>query len=175
MLLNFVLLVCRLELQKLLGHVVTDANVERVASLAQNLFGLVSTDHGSLHALEMHVNGSSNDLEFGADLIFQAPTRFLMDVSLEDGELSGGESFAPYSSFHEGWYERNDSQHNPSSSNGGNFNLNWLRDACDQIVRKCTSQLSSDELAMAICRVLDSDKPGEEVWVVCFFVCVLQV
>lgn len=156
------LLICRLELQKLLGHMVTDANLERVASLSQNLFGLVSTDHGSLHDLETHVNGSSNDLEFGADLIFQAPTRFLMDVSLEDGELPGEESFARYSSFHEGWFEHN-SQHNPRASNGGNFNLSWLRDACDRIVKECTSQLSRDELAMAICRVLGSDKPGEEV------------
>ncbi|KAG6687042.1 hypothetical protein I3842_11G050800 [Carya illinoinensis] len=153
----------KLELQKLLDHVVADTNLERVASLSQNLFGLVSTDHRSLHDLETHVNGSSNDLEFGADLIFQAPTRFLMDVSLEDGELPGVESFAPYSSFHEGWFEHNDSQHNPSASNGGNFNLSCLRDACDRIVRECTSQLSRDELAMAICRVLDSDKPGEEI------------
>ncbi|KAL2639649.1 hypothetical protein AAZV13_06G182700 [Glycine max] len=43
------------------------------------------------------------------------------------------------------------------------FNLTWLRDACDKIVKNCNSQLSQDELAMAICRVLYSEKPGEEI------------
>lgn len=153
----------KLELQKLLGHVVSDANLQRVASLAQKLFGLTPIDHGPPLVLEGHVNGSGNDLEFGADLVFQSPARFLVNVSLEDGELLGEESTAPSSSFHEGWYEPNETQHYPSAADGGNFNLSWLRDACDQIVRGSTSQLSRDELAMAICRVLDSDKPGEEI------------
>jgi activating signal cointegrator complex subunit 3 len=158
-----VILICRLELQKLLGHVVSDANLQRVASLAQKLFGLTPSDHGPPLVSEGLVNGSGNDLEFGADLVFQSPARFLVNVSLEDGELLGEESTAPSSSSHEGWYEPNETRHYPSAADGGNFNLSWLRDACDRIVRGSTSQLSRDELAMAICRVLDSDKPGEEV------------
>ncbi|XP_062168571.1 DExH-box ATP-dependent RNA helicase DExH14 [Alnus glutinosa] len=153
----------KLELQKLLGHVVSDANLQRVASLAQKLFGLTPSDHGPPLVSEGLVNGSGNDLEFGADLVFQSPARFLVNVSLEDGELLGEESTAPSSSSHEGWYEPNETRHYPSTADGGNFNLSWLRDACDRIVRGSTSQLSRDELAMAICRVLDSDKPGEEI------------
>ncbi|CAM8905302.1 unnamed protein product [Rhodiola kirilowii] len=41
--------------------------------------------------------------------------------------------------------------------------LNWLHDACGSIIKKSTSQLPCDELAMAICRVLDSHKPGDEI------------
>ncbi|XP_059441040.1 DExH-box ATP-dependent RNA helicase DExH14 isoform X3 [Corylus avellana] len=153
----------KLELQKLLGHVVSDANLQRVASLAQKLFGLTPSDHGPPLVSEGHVNGSGNDLEFGADLVFQSPARFLVNVSLEDGELLGEESTAPSSSFHEGWYKHNETRHYPSAADGGNINLSWLRDACDRIVRESSSQLSRDELAMTICRVLDSDKPGEEI------------
>ncbi|KAB5524787.1 hypothetical protein DKX38_022536 [Salix brachista] len=72
-----------------------------------------------------------DDLEFGADLAFQAPTRFLVDTSLEDGEMLARKvmHFLP----------------------------------C-LIVRESTSELSKDDLAMAICRVLDSNKPGEELY-----------
>ncbi|KAM3703462.1 hypothetical protein ACJW30_04G098400 [Castanea mollissima] len=152
----------KLDLQKLLGHMVSDANLRRVASLARNLFRLQPSDHGPPLVSEWHVNGSGDDIEFGADLVFQAPARFLVDVSLEDGELLGEERTVP-SLFHEGWYEHDSSPHYPSASDGGNYNLSWLRDACDRIVGGSTSLLSCDELAMAICRVLDSDKPGEAI------------
>ncbi|RRT57594.1 hypothetical protein BHE74_00036487 [Ensete ventricosum] len=42
------------------------------------------------------------------------------------------------------------------------INLRWLKDACDLIVKNGASQLSGDELAMALCRVLLSDKAGDE-------------
>jgi activating signal cointegrator complex subunit 3 len=158
-----VILKCRLELQKLLGHMVSDANLRRVASLAQILFRLQPSDHGPPLVSERHVNGTGDDIEFGADLVFQAPSRFLVDISLEDGELLGEERTVPSSLFHEGWYEHNDSPHCPSAANEGNYNLSWLRDACDRIVGGSTSLLSREELAMAICRVLDSGKPSEEV------------
>lgn len=157
-------------MQKLLGHVVSDTDLWRVASLAQNLFGLMSCDHDPLLVSERNVNGNADDVEFGADLVFQAPTRFLMDVSLEDGELLGEDSPPPSSSCHEVWYEHSDSLHYPSATDGANFNLSRLRDACDQIVRGSASQLSRDELAMTICRVLDSDKPGEEVYIASYFI-----
>ncbi|KAF2312854.1 hypothetical protein GH714_040907 [Hevea brasiliensis] len=151
----------RSELQKLTGHAVSDANIQRVATLAQRLSSLQPTSPESALVLESHVNGSGSDLEFGADLAFQTPARFLVDVTLEDEE--GEETTGSSSLFQDGWQDHNDCGQNHSADDGGKFNLSWLRDACDQIVRESTSQLSQDDLAMAICRVLDSDKPGEEI------------
>ncbi|KAG8652395.1 DExH-box ATP-dependent RNA helicase DExH14 isoform X2 [Manihot esculenta] len=148
------------ELQKLIGHAVLDANIQRVATLAQRLSSLQPTSHESALVLESHVNGSDRDLEFGADLAFQTPARFLVDITLEDEE--DAETTGP-SLFQDGWHDHNDYGHNHSAADGGKFNLSWLRDACNQIVRESTSQLSQDDLAMAICRVLDSNKPGEEI------------
>lgn len=152
----------KLELQKLLGYVVSDANLQKVASLAQRLFNLQPNNlvTGLVH--ERQVHGSSDDVEFGANLAFQAPSRFLVDASLEDEEFLGEES-APPSAGRDRWYDHTASTHDHSAVDRRNFTLRWLRDACDGIVRGSTSQLSPDELAMAICRVLDSDKPGEEI------------
>ncbi|KAL5749048.1 hypothetical protein ACOSQ2_026345 [Xanthoceras sorbifolium] len=148
------------ELQNLIGHTVSDANLRKVASLAQRLSHLQPIDHDAAFVSESHVTGSSDDIEFGADLVFLAPARFLVDGSLE-GELN--ESIARSSSFHERWFNHNNSTNHHSVVDGRNFNLSWLRDACDRIVRESISQLSRDDLAMAICRVLDSEKPGEEI------------
>ncbi|KAL9375142.1 hypothetical protein Peur_032021 [Populus x canadensis] len=151
------------KLQKLIGHAVSDARLQKVAALSQRLYGLQPRNSGAALIVESHGNGNGDDLEFGADLAFQAPARFLVDTSLEDGELLGEESAAPLSMFHDGWYDHGDPGQNHSTTDGGNFDLSWLRDACDQIVGESTSQLSQDDLPMAICRVLDSDKPGEEI------------
>ncbi|KAI9174879.1 hypothetical protein LWI28_024049 [Acer negundo] len=151
------------ELQNLIGHAVSDANLRKVAYLAQRLSHLQPIDHNAAFVSNSHVNGSSDDREFGADLVFQAPARFLVDGSLEDGELIDDESTAPSSSFHEGWYNHIDSTNYHSVVDGRKFNLSWLGDACDRIVRESISQLSRDDLAIAICRVLDSEKPGEEI------------
>lgn len=151
------------KLQKLIGHAVSDARLQKVAALSQRLYGLQPRNSGAALIVESHVIGSGDDLEFGADLAFQAPARFLVDTSLEDGEMLGEESAVPLSMFHDGWYDHGDPGQNHSTTDGGNFDLSWLRDACDQIVGESTSQLSQDDLPMAICRVLDSDKPGEEI------------
>lgn len=156
---------CRLEVQKLLGHAVSDANVRKVASLAQRLAGMQSSDKGTTLVSERPANGTHDNVEFGADLVFHAPARFLVDVSLEDGELLGEESTGISSSYYEGLYSHGNLNDHYPSTDGRSFNLSWLKDACDQIVTKSSSQLSRDELAMAICRVLDSDKPGDEVLV----------
>ncbi|ESR53979.1 hypothetical protein KPL70_006643 [Citrus sinensis] len=150
------------KMQTLIGHAVSDASVYKVASLAQRLSKLQPSEHNVTLFSESLGNGSSDDFEFGSDLVFQAPARFLVDGSFEDGALMGDESIAP-SSFHDGWYDGSDSMDYNSAADGRNFNLSWLRDACDRIVRQSISQLSRDDLAMAICRVLDSDKPGEEI------------
>lgn len=151
------------KLQKLIGHAVSDAKLQKVAALSQRLCDLKPGVSGAALIVESHVNGSGDDLEFGADLAFQAPARFLVDTSLEDGEMLGEESAAPSSMFRDGWYDHGDLGRHHFTTDGGNFDLSWLRDACDQIIRESTSQLSKDDLAMAICRVLDSDKPGEEI------------
>ncbi|KAJ6757654.1 hypothetical protein OIU74_026842 [Salix koriyanagi] len=151
------------KLQKLIGHAVSDAKLQKVAALSQRLCDLKPGVSGAALIVESHVNGSGDDLEFGADLAFQAPARFLVDTSLEDGEMLGEESAAPSSMFRDGWYDHGDLGRHQFTTDGGNFDLSWLRDACDQIIRESTSQLSKDDLAMAICRVLDSDKPGEEI------------
>ena len=154
-------------MQKLLGSVVSDTNLQKVASLAQRLFILQPSNlvTGLVH--ERQVNESGGDVEFGANLAFQAPSRFLVDTSLDDGEFFGEESALP-SSGHGGWYDHTAPTHGHSAVDRRNFTLRWLRDACDGIVRGSNSQLSQDDLAMAICRVLDSDKPGEEVLVTIF-------
>ena len=54
------------------------------------------------------------------------------------------------------------------SSDRGIVNLRWLNEACDLIVKGGGSQLSRNELAMALCRVLLSNKAGDEVWLFSF-------
>ncbi|PON70319.1 Activating signal cointegrator 1 complex subunit [Trema orientale] len=151
----------RPELQKLIGHAVSDSKLRKAASLARTLFALQPINHEKATISEGSVNESSEDIEFGADLVFQAPARFLVDISFED--VLAEERSASSSSHHEGWYGRPEFIPEYSVSDGGRFNLTWLRDACDHITKKSTSQLSRDELALAICQVLDSDKPGEEI------------
>ncbi|XWS51216.1 hypothetical protein CRYUN_Cryun12cG0157800 [Craigia yunnanensis] len=153
----------KVELQTVIGHGVSYANVRKVSSLAQKLSQSQPRDSGAVLVSEKHVNVSDDNSEFGADLVFTAPARFLVDVSLEDVELLGEESTSPSSSFIEGWYDKNDPINYHDAADRGNFNLSWLRDSCERIVGGSTSQLSRDDLAMAICRVLDSDKPGEEI------------
>lgn len=150
-------------MQKLIGQTISDGSLRKAASQAQRLSRLQPGDYEAALLPESHVNGSSESLEFGADLVFQAPARFLVDISLDDGELLGEESTTHPFSHHEEFHSHDYFNHHNSSADGHHFNLSWLRDACDQIVRESSSQLSRDELAMAICRVLNSDKPGEEV------------
>ncbi|XVF54413.1 hypothetical protein PTKIN_Ptkin05aG0178400 [Pterospermum kingtungense] len=150
------------ELQKVIGHGVSYANVRKVSYLAQKLSQSQPRDGGAMLVSENHVNGSHDNSEFGADLVFKAPARFLVDVSLDDVELLSEESTSP-SPFIEGLYDKNGPMTYHGAADSGKFNLSWLRNSCERIVGRSTSQLSRDDLAMAICRVLDSDKPGEEI------------
>lgn len=155
---------CRAELDKLLGRVVPDASLHKVSLLAQRLLSLQPNTSDAVSLLENQINGTGDDMEFGADLVFKPPSRFLVDVSLEYEDLL--EESTSNSSIPQGWYENDNNANYHPESVGGNFDLNWLRDACDLIVKGSNSQLPRDELAMAICRVLDSEKPGDEVLVV---------
>lgn len=154
---------CRLEMQKLLDHSVSDASLQKVASLAHRLSLLQSNDSTDVSVPGTQVNGSADDVEFGANLVFRPPARFVVDVCLEDGELWGEESALPFPLLQEGGYDWNDSTKYDSTADGKHFDLRWLRNECDKIVKGSTSQLPQDELAMAICRVLDSEKHGDEV------------
>ncbi|XP_050379201.1 DExH-box ATP-dependent RNA helicase DExH14 [Argentina anserina] len=149
------------EVQMLMGHTVSDASMRKVASLAQELSRMQSSDHGITLVSETPANGTHDNAEFGADLVFHPPARFLVDVSLDDGD-SFSEAMAGPSPYSEGSYGHSGSIGLHSAADGRSINLSWLQDACDQITKSST-QLSRDELAMAICRVLDSDKPGDEI------------
>ncbi|KAF9667636.1 hypothetical protein SADUNF_Sadunf15G0044400 [Salix dunnii] len=150
-------------LKQLIGHAVSDAKLEKVAALSQRLCDLQPRISGAALIVESQCRWSGVDLEFGADLSFQAPARFLVDTSLGDGEMLGEESASPSSMFRDGCHDHGDRRHNHFTIDGENFDLSWLRDACDQIIRESTSQLSKDDLAMAICHVLNSGKPSEEI------------
>ncbi|KAE9467177.1 hypothetical protein C3L33_00911, partial [Rhododendron williamsianum] len=154
----------KLELQKLLDHAISDASLQKVASLAHRL-SLLQSDNDSRDGFVPgnQVNGSADDVEFGANLVFRPPARFVVDVSLEDGELWGEESALPFSLLQEGGYDCSDTTKYDSTADGKHFDLRWLRNECDKIVKGSTSQLPQDELAMAICRVLDSEKHGDEI------------
>uniref|UniRef100_A0A1J3K0M4 RNA helicase n=1 Tax=Noccaea caerulescens TaxID=107243 RepID=A0A1J3K0M4_NOCCA len=145
----------KLELQKLVGHAASDSNVQNVASLARALYSIQPT-----HQSETYVNEDDDGAEFGADLVFNLPARFLVEASLGEIGFQDAESNDAHASFSEGWGDVSDTTKNQFV---GKFDLSWLRDACGQMVRESNSQLSRDELAMAICRFLDSDKPGEEI------------
>lgn len=151
----------RQELQKLIGNTVSDARLQKVVPLVQKLCLLQPRDHATALLAEKQVNKDYADVEFGADLVFREPARFLVDLSLENSDLLGEDTITP--TFYDRQHVHDDSINFDLSNERGKLNLSWLRDACDDIIRKSTSQLSLDELAMAICRVLDSEKPGEEV------------
>lgn len=152
-------------MQKLVGQAVSELCLQKVASQAQRLSGLQPRDHRAV----AETNGDIYDVEFGADLAFHPPSRFLVDMSVENGELLDEETSTSFSSVHAIWQDEVDYKHSHKAGGGRNYDLSWLRDACDGIVKGNSSSLSRDELAMAICRVLDSDKPGEEVSVLVSF------
>ena len=151
----------REELQKIIGNTISDARLQKVISLAQKLFILQPRDHATALMADKHVNKGDSNVEFGADLAFREPNRFLVDVSLENSDLLDMGSTAP--TFYDREHVHDDSINFDLPNEKGKLNLSWLRDACGEITKKSTSQLSLDELAMAICRVLHSEKPGEEV------------
>ncbi|KAL7114962.1 hypothetical protein ACP275_04G154200 [Erythranthe tilingii] len=149
------------EFQKLIGHTVPEPSILKVASLVERLSDLQSNEQGNGYLPELG-SADSEGLEFGADLVFQPPARFLVDISLEDAENLLEET-STSSSNHEGWSDKDGSAYFRPPNSEVKFDLEWLQNACDRIVRASTSQLPRDELAMTICRILDSEKPGDEI------------
>ncbi|XP_073143681.1 DExH-box ATP-dependent RNA helicase DExH14 [Henckelia pumila] len=150
----------KFELEKFIGHAVLDANIQKVASLVDRLSGLQKKEQRAMNIPEL-TSVDGEELEFGSDLVFQPPARFLVDFALEHGEIPVDETSTSFSQ-PEGWPDYG----GPAivrSLNEGNFGLEWLRDACEKIVSESTSHFPRDELAMTICQVLDSEKPGDEI------------
>lgn len=151
----------RNELERLVGYSVQDSVLKKLAQLAQKLRSL---QRGSIQDFVQEdakpVDGDDTS-EFGASFDFKAPSRFIIDLTPDDDlplESSGLSSFEK---------EQHDAFSTSISSNstafGGPVNLTWLKDQCDLITRSGGSMLSGDELAMALCRVLRSNKAGDEV------------
>ncbi|XP_047313663.1 DExH-box ATP-dependent RNA helicase DExH14-like [Impatiens glandulifera] len=153
----------KLELQNLLGYAASDAVITKIATLAQSLYHLQPTASFDFLGPEKKIIGADVDVEFGANLAFQPPSRFVVDTSFEDVDLVGEEIMPSLYLLQQGWGDNGDLTGKELSAKGMQFDLWWLRDACAKMVRQSTSQLSQDELAMAICRVLDSEKPGDEI------------
>lgn len=153
---------CRSELQKLLGYAVSDGNLQKVVQLARRLCGFQPRNNAASQKLDENL--TDTDVEFGSNLNFRPPSRFLVDISLEDEENLYPEDLAPSTSLYSNWPAAADAADKHVSNNRIRYDLKWLRESCDLIVQGSGSQLTRDELAMTICRVLDSDKPGEEVF-----------
>ncbi|KAI4303767.1 hypothetical protein MLD38_039362 [Melastoma candidum] len=151
------------ELQKLVGHTVSETCLRKVSAQARRLASLQPEEHRVAGALDGEPDENTHDVEFGADLVLFTPSRFLVDVSLDDSEVLGAEHPSSLTSSHETWFKDHTTNYSQGVADGTKYDLNWLRNECDRIVISSASSLPRDELAMAVCQVLDSDKPGEEI------------
>ncbi|KAM3230161.1 hypothetical protein ACQJBY_060762 [Aegilops geniculata] len=149
----------RNELERLVGYSVQDSVLKKLAQLAQKLHSL---QRGSIQEFVLEdtkaVDGDDTS-EFGASFDFKAPSRFIIDVTLDDDLPLGS---GVLSSFQEEQHDASTTSCN-STAFAGPVNLRWLKDQCDLITRSGGSMLSGDELAMALCRVLRSNKAGDEI------------
>ncbi|KAJ4821369.1 Activating signal cointegrator 1 complex subunit 3 [Rhynchospora pubera] len=143
----------RSEMQRLVGYRITDVSIQKVASLAHKLYTLQHVKNEA-QVMSIDTSGSQDSsFEFGSDLNFNTPSRFLVDVSLEDNDA-----------FQTGLYNNQHmSQNHYSTDKRGSVNLRWLKDACDRIAGCDGSQLSGDDLSMALSRVLILNKQGDEI------------
>uniref|UniRef100_A0A1D1YQG8 RNA helicase n=1 Tax=Anthurium amnicola TaxID=1678845 RepID=A0A1D1YQG8_9ARAE len=152
------------ELERLVGYSISESHLKKVAMSTWRLFGLQHGDHKASLINENIVDVCEDEtVEFGSDLAFQAPARFIVDMLLENGLPWVDESSISSVLLIEEQVNRFESRNNHFSTGSEIVNLRWLRDACDLIVQGGGSQLSGDELAMALCRVLESNKAGDEI------------
>lgn len=157
------------ELQRLVGGGIADFNLQKVAFSAQRLFSLQQTAPGNVSSPVRVMDGYQDNVgEFGADLPFKAPSRFLVEP-IENGLSLPDGSYAASTSHGEHYDGNMVSVYHHTTNNRGTVNLRWLKDACDMIVKGGGSLLSGDELAMALSRVLLSNKAGDEVFMYLFF------
>lgn len=152
------------ELQKLVGCPVSDLNLQKVSLFAMNLYSLQFAGHESILTDEKIKDVSDSNLkEFGSDLYFKAPERFTMIASLENISFFSKTSHPDIPKLQDDKFDYVGTKQYHSSSSHRIINLRLLKNACDQIVKDCGSQLSGNELASALCKVLNSDKSGDEI------------
>lgn len=160
------------------GQTFPDDKLLKVATLAHRLYSwkFGATDRSALEGVT-EAAGSSL-VEFGADLDFQVPSESWNDLNGmtfddDDDDDNGewGEAIDSANSL-TGTHLlnsfdvlKNSAKNNYSTSedhwqdsNEEEFGLRWLRRGCDQ-----AGQLSGDDLAIAVCHVLESDRSGDEV------------
>ncbi|PKA61162.1 DEAD-box ATP-dependent RNA helicase ISE2, chloroplastic [Apostasia shenzhenica] len=147
----------REELQELLGYSTPVSCLENVAALAYRLYMLQCDCNGNA-SICIVVSDSEDCLEFGSNIAFEVPSRFLVPAHLEkDGTLLCDNFTSKI--FHE---EHLKNTHHLGAEKEV-VNLRWLSDACEGIIKGGSSQMSGDDLAMALCQVLSSNKAGDEI------------
>ncbi|PWZ04811.1 DExH-box ATP-dependent RNA helicase DExH14 [Zea mays] len=151
----------RNELESLVGYTVQDSVLKKLAQLAQKLDSLQrASAYESVHRIADDVN-ENDRIEFGADFDFKPPARFIVDVSLdaplESAELGSG----PFEKWQYDAWSTSTTSH--STAVRGSVSLRWLKDQCALITKSGGSMLSGDELAMTLCRVLLSNKAGDQI------------
>ncbi|GLJ46147.1 hypothetical protein SUGI_0972180 [Cryptomeria japonica] len=154
---------------QLLGVSPSDAIIQKAASLANRLYKsqmenhVLSIDEAS-DLMDHRKSSEDNESEFGFNLNFRAPSTNLNQEIAEEEE----EIFLNNIAYSETDRRESNSKLSVDYSPGlnydnKNFDLRWLKEICDQMAMTGGSQLPGDDLAMALCHVLDSDKPGDEV------------
>ena len=151
----------RSELERLVGYTVQDSVLKKLAQLAQKLGSLQrASTHEFAHRIADDVDENERS-EFGANFDFKPPARFVIDVSLD---IPLGSAELGSETFEKGHYDAwSTSATSNSTAIRGSVSLRWLKDQCNLITRSDGS-FSGDELAMALCRVLLSNKAGDEVF-----------
>eukprot|EP00898_Chlorokybus_atmophyticus_P000832 jgi/Chlat1/174/Chrsp1S03247 len=107
-------------------------------------------------------------LEFGADMEFQPP-RYTEAMDLSDSDMSDDETPPATDT---GW--SNGSTYalpaqpvtlDEAEGNGSVVDLHWLKRRCDAVARNgnASGQLLGDDLALGVCRLLESSRTGDEI------------
>ncbi|KAL0921817.1 hypothetical protein M5K25_008929 [Dendrobium thyrsiflorum] len=148
------------ELQKLVGYSAQDSSLQKVAESAHRLYMLQRDDPETASAWTGIADRHCEAIEFGSDIAFKVPARFLVDVPLENGAISVVDSFVTVIP-HEGQHLMN-GQYTLNAEREV-VSLRSLKDACEGIVKQGSSPVSGDDLALALCRLLLSNKAGDEI------------
>jgi activating signal cointegrator complex subunit 3 len=144
----------RSEMQRLVGYRISDASIQKVASSAYKLYTLQHMENQAQATPIDTGRSKDSSFEFGSDLTFNTPSRFLVDIPVEEDD----------DTFQTGLYDdRPMLQNYCSTDRRGSLSLRLLKEACDRIAGSSGSQLSGDDLAMALSRVLILNKQGDEV------------
>ncbi|KAL5705274.1 DNA helicase [Ranunculus cassubicifolius] len=127
-----------------------------IPRLTNSLREYFDVDQASLHRKTLlknlnprKPNFDEDEIEFGNEFVFYAPSRFITDLlpPIDHDVVEEDDEVLPET----------------TSVGRGSMDLRGLREECGRIVEQSGSKVSAEELAMAICRVLDSEKPGEEI------------